>query len=299
MFMKFLNKLERKFGRYAVHNLSLYLIIGYVIGYVIELFHPDMLNYLTLDPYAVLHGQIWRLVTWVLNPPSGLSIFTIIMLLFYYSLGTNLERTWGAFRYNVYIFGGILCSIIGCFLIFGIMCIGNMDVLLFGTEAGAQVLGLWCSLYFSTYYINLSIFLAFAACYPDMQVMLYFIIPVKIKWLAWLDVAYLVYQIVIVMRAGAWPAVIAIVASLLNFLIFFFVTKDFYRISPGQIKRKASYRKKVEQATVRSYHHKCAVCGRTEKDGDLTFRYCSKCQGNYEYCQDHLFTHVHKTLGDD
>lgn len=108
--MRFLNKLERKFGRYAIHNLSLYLIIGYVIGYVIELFYPSMLNYLTLDPYAILHGQVWRLITWVLNPPSGLDIFTIIMLFFYYSLGTNLERTWGAFRYNVYIFGGILFS---------------------------------------------------------------------------------------------------------------------------------------------------------------------------------------------
>lgn len=301
--MKFLSKLERKYGRYAIHNLSLYLIIGYVVGYFISLVMPELMAYLTLDPYAILHGQVWRLVTWVLMPPSSLGIFTIIMLFFYYSLGTTLEKTWGAFRYNVFIFSGILFSIIGCFIIYGLMHIDG-GALFFGESFAdatglSKILGMFCSQYFSTYYINLSIFLAFAASYPDMQVMLYFIIPVKIKWMAWLDLAYLLVEIVLAVQAHQWPTVIAIVASLMNFALFFFFTKDFFRMSPHEVHRKITYRKKVAKATEKSFHHKCAVCGRTEADGDLTFRYCSKCEGSYEYCNEHLFTHVHKTLGDD
>ena len=107
--MNFMNKLERKFSKYAVSNLTMYLIFGYAAGYVISMLAPGMLGYLTLDVYQVLHGQVWRLVTWVLIPPSTQNIiFYMIMMLFYYQLGSNLERTWGVFRYNVYIFGGIL-----------------------------------------------------------------------------------------------------------------------------------------------------------------------------------------------
>lgn len=74
------------------------LIMCYVAGYVIELMGKaagnNLLGFLTLDPYRILHGQVWRLVTWVIVPPESLDIFTIIMLFFYYSLGTALERTW-------------------------------------------------------------------------------------------------------------------------------------------------------------------------------------------------------------
>ena len=164
--MKLLNKMERKFGRYAVRNLSAYIIAFYVAGYLMEVFTPDIFNYLTLEPYYILHGQVWRIVTWLLVPPSSLDLFTIIMLFFYYSVGNTLERTWGAFRYNVYIFGGVLAMVLGAFILYGILG-GNV---MFGTL-------------FTTYYVNLSIFLAFAATYPDTQVMLYFLIPIKMKWL--------------------------------------------------------------------------------------------------------------------
>ena len=89
-----MSNFERKFGKYAVRNLSLVLIACYVIGYIIELFAPSITSLLTLNPYAILHGQIWRLVTWVLIPPDSLDLFTIIMLLFYYNVGTSLEMTW-------------------------------------------------------------------------------------------------------------------------------------------------------------------------------------------------------------
>ena len=119
-----MSKFEKKFGKYAIHNLTMVLIMCYVAGYVIELMGKaagnNLLGFLTLDPYRILHGQVWRLVTWVIVPPESLDIFTIIMLFFYYSLGTALERTWGTYRYNVYIFSGMLFTIIGSFLCMGV-----------------------------------------------------------------------------------------------------------------------------------------------------------------------------------
>ncbi|MBQ9503786.1 MAG: hypothetical protein IJU93_02140, partial [Lachnospiraceae bacterium] len=110
--MNWLNKLERKFGRYAISGLTRYMILSYVIGYLFSLTGminggSGLLGLINLNPYLIFHGQVWRLVTWVLMPPGTLSIFTVIMLFFYYSLGTALEQTWGTFRYNVYIFSGL------------------------------------------------------------------------------------------------------------------------------------------------------------------------------------------------
>lgn len=284
---KLLNKLERKFGRYAISNLSLYIIIAYVIGYVLTL--TGSVEFISLNPFKILHGQIWRVVTWIIVPPSTLNIFTIIMLFFYYSLGTSLERTWGTFRYNIYIFSGFLFTVVGGFLLYGIYLAMGYP---------GEVVGLFISNAFSTYYINLSIFLAFAAIYPNMQVMLYFIIPVKIKWLAWLDVAVLLISFF----TGNMGIKVSIIASLLNFILFFLTTINIKRFSPKEVHRRTSFKREASQAQ-RTYttpggkvtKHKCAICGRTELDGDnLEFRFCSKCNGNYEYCQDHLFTHEHR-----
>ena len=108
---------ERRFGKYAVRDLSLKLIILYLIGYVIYYINPQILYYMTLNPYAILHGQIWRLVSWLLIPPSASNIFFIaIMMFFYYSIGTSLERVWGTWRYNVFILTGILLTIVAAFL---------------------------------------------------------------------------------------------------------------------------------------------------------------------------------------
>lgn len=281
--MNFLNKMERKFGRYAIHNLTKYMIGCYAIGYILlyagNLFGFSITEYLTLSPYHILHGQIWRIVSWLLIPPPTSNIvFVLIMLLFYYSLGETLERTWGAFRYNVYILGGVLFTVIGAFLLYFMM--------------GANpFLSMAYSMAFSTYYINLSIFLAFAANYPDMQVLFMMIIPMRMKWLAVLDIAYLLYDMV----KGGWGIRTVILASLLNFIIYFLSTRNYQRISPKEIHRKQQFQRAVHPKMAPGVtKHKCAVCGRTEKDGDdLEFRFCSKCNGNYEYCQDHLFTHKH------
>lgn len=297
-----LNKLERKFGKYALPHLMSYLIGGYIIGYVLILFQRvtgwEFLGLMTLDPYMIIHHfQIWRIITWVLIPPQDSLLFAIIMMFFYWQLGNVLEQTWGTFRFNLYIFGGIFFTVIAAFILYGVLSLLN----------GAPVIGL--SGLFSTYYINMSIFLAFAVCYPDMQVMLYFLIPIKMKWMAIVYAALVAYSALV----SGWVARAAILASLLNFLIFFLMTRNYRRIDPRERARQARWRAATssgfnqqrdiyQQATVRDvpkpenkpYRHKCAICGRTDvSNPELEFRYCSKCNGNYEYCNEHLFTHPH------
>ena len=283
--MKFIDKLERKFGRFGIPNLTIYMIVCYVIGYALMIVNPGILNWLSLEPAYILRGQVWRLVTWVLYPPStsGVLWFAIAVLFFYYPIGTSLERTIGTFKYTLYILSGVIFTILGAFILYfllgGNVLVGNV---------------------FSTYYISLSTFLAYAMCYPDMQVLLMFIIPVKMKWMAMFYVVIVVYEMIQYIMAGAWYLVIPIVASLLNFIIFYFGTKDFSRYNPKEIHRRNEFRRAMEpQGRMKSgsgsvTKHKCAICGRTELDDpNLEFRFCSRCNGNYEYCQDHLFTHTH------
>lgn len=279
--MKFFNKMERKFGRYAIGNLTKYIIITYIIGYVLQLLGRvgvPVLDYLMLDPGLILRGQIWRLVSWILIPPGRLDLFTFIMLLCYYQLGTALEQTWGRFRYNVYIFFGLLMTIVGAFILYAVM--GDAFTIL---GYGRQ---------FSTYYVSLSIFLGFALTYPDMRMMLYFLIPIKIKYLAILDVVFLAISL----YQGDWATRVVIICSLMNVIVFFFMTRDYKRVNPQEIHRRNEFKKAMSRGQASNITtHKCAVCGRTEKDDPtLEFRFCSKCKGNYEYCQDHLFTHEHR-----
>ena len=230
--MNFLDKMERKYGRYALSHLTMYIIVTYIAGYIIALAAPIMRQYLTLEPYYILHGQIWRLVSWILIPPSSLDIFTIIMLFFYYSIGTSLERAWGDFKYNVYIFSGILMTILGSFLLYGIEYLVNGYPALMGTA-------------FSTYYISLSIFLGFAISFPDMQVLLYFIIPIKIKWLAYLDVALLAYSMITSILSGNWAGCVVILCSLANVLVFFLMTRKGKHNSFRQNRRSKEIKKAV------------------------------------------------------
>ena len=271
-----LDKMERRFGRYAIRNLTMYLLAGYAIGYLLSFTMPQLLTYFTLEPALILKGQVWRLLSWVIIPPNDNIIFVIFMMLLYYSLGNTLESYWGAFRYNVYIFSGILFTVIGAFIVNGLI-------------GGITGFG---SLY-STYYINMSIFLACASIMPDYQLLLYGIIPIKMKWLAVLDVVLLAVDAV----QGGLIIRIVIIASLLNFIIFFFCNRNLRGHSPKQAVRRKKFQKQISRPQNQyagGAKHRCAVCGRTELDDPtLEFRYCSKCNGNYEYCQDHLFTHEH------
>lgn len=305
--MKFINKLEKKFGRFAVSNLVLYVLIAYGIGYVIQMVNPQLYSLLGLNPALVCQGQIWRLFTWVCTVPQDFSLFVIFMFLFYYWIGTTLERYWGTFKYNLYMLSGYLFMTIGAMAIY----------FLTGAFSGGDMA---ISLSMSTYYINLASFLAFATLFPDMQVYFMMILPIKIKWLAIVDGIYLGYQCInylsllgqkeeILARLilqGSFNATMAdvyglilsnvfcIVFSVLNFLIFFLATRNFRRMSPKEVHRRRAYKQQVSKQQGVS-KHKCAICGRTEEDSEnLTFRFCSKCNGNYEYCNEHLFTHEHK-----
>lgn len=285
--LKFFNKLERKFGRYAINNLMYYIIILYVAGWIIQMFAPGLYyTMLALDVEKIVESfQIWRLVTFIIMPPNSSMLFMIFALYLYYMLGNSLERVWGAFKFNVYFFMGVIFHIVAAFLIYFVT----------GHNVGIA---------FSTYYINLSLFLAFACIYPDMELYLFFVIPIKIKWLGILDAVYFIYIVVDYISYGlkvsgeqrtlAFGLAISAILSMLNFIVFFFMTRNYKKISPREIKRKQTYRREVNTNRSANLVHKCDICGRTnETNPELTFRYCSKCVGNHEYCNDHLFTHEH------
>lgn len=279
--LNWLDKLERKLGRFAIPNLTVYLLVGYVIGFGIVNLMRDMVGYLTLEPALILRGQVWRLISWVLIPPTDNLISLVFLVLLYYSLGTALERTWGSFRYNVYIFSGLLFTVLA---VFGLYAFYYFR---YGVEVPLSAVGL-----IGTNYITMSIFLAFAVIYPDMEVMLYFILPIKMKWMALVYVVLAGYDFI----NGGIGIRVAISASLLNFVIFFLSTRNYKRFGPREQARKAKFKKqsRPHMTYTNGAHHRCAVCGRTELDDPcLEFRFCSKCNGNYEYCQDHLFTHEH------
>jgi hypothetical protein len=261
---------------------------------------------LLFDPYKILHGQVWRIITWLFTAPQDLGIFTVVMLFLYYSLGTALERTWGTFRYNVFLISGFLFTIIGAIVIYIIMVVyySETEMGVLYVDNTAAFFGAYVSIMVSTFYINMSIFLAFAVTYPDMQLLLYFVIPVRIKWFAYLYGAFIAYDIFSTFRDWKDLVSIAIIhtvivfMSLLNFLIYWLF--GYGKNTASHVKRNYAYQKSVHEGNKQRVYkngvkHKCVVCGRTDLDHpELTFRYCSKCSGGKEYCQDHLFTHVHK-----
>ena len=289
--MRFIDKLERKYGRYGIENLTMYIIISYVLGYALMYINPSALSMLSLNVTKILQGQVWRLITWIVYPPSTSSPlwFVIAILFFYYPISASLEHTWGKFKFTLYILSGMIFTVIAAFILHFVM--------------GGVLDGLG-GIIFSTYYISLSIFLAYSLTYPDMTVLLMFVIPVKMKWMSIVYVLIVMYNVVSDIMSGAWFMALPIIASLLNFVIFFLGTRDFNRYNPKEIHRKNEFKRAVNGGSKTVpfpgnsnavTKHKCAVCGRTEKDDpNLEFRFCSKCNGNYEYCQDHLYTHIHK-----
>ncbi|MBQ7447649.1 MAG: hypothetical protein IJV59_06815 [Eubacterium sp.] len=303
---RLMNQLELKFGKYAIERLPMYMLICYAIGYLMQVINPNIIDVLALNPYAILHGQVWRLVSWILIPPESSNLFfVLIMLYFYYSIGMTLERTWGAFQFNFYIFSGMFFTVLGAFCMYCFVELFQSGVSLqqdaemaarYGELAGmygGSYYYLVLSRYFSTYYINMSIFLAFAATYPDMQVLLMFFIPIKVKVLGIIYAAMLLFEAVQLKFMGLF----VIGASLLNFVIFFISTRKRHFTSPQMRARQKQFRQQMRHAQVKNKviaKHKCAICGRTSEEyPDLEFRFCSKCAGNYEYCQEHIFTHRH------
>ena len=290
---KFLNNLERKYGKYAIPNLTLYIVILYAVGYVMQLTPASsvIISALTLNPVLIMKGQIWRLVSWLLIlPPRDFSILIIITLFFYYFVGSSMERTIGTFRYNLFILSGIILMIIGAFLSYFIfnIAIGDPEIVAYYFQVLA--------IRFSTYYLQQIVFLAFAILYPEVQVLLMFIIPIKVKYLGYLYGAFLVYECFIGFVNHDYCLFFAIGSQFVNLLLFYASIGRLHRFKPNEMRRRNEFQKRnnARMAPKGVTRHKCAVCGRTEvTNPDLEFRFCSKCNGNYEYCQDHLFTHQH------
>ncbi len=205
--VKWLYKLEYKYSKFAINNLMLVIVIGQAMVYFADLFAPAaQVSYrLSLSFSAVMQGEIWRILTFIFVPPYFSSLFFLaISLYFYYFIGSTLERTWGAFKFNMYYLLGILGTILGSVVVW----------LIAPNYYGLVTLN----------QLNLSLFFAFAMLYPDMQLMLFFIIPVKIKYLAFFSASVMVFQLF----TSSWGIKIATIMALINFFIFFgntFITK--------------------------------------------------------------------------
>ena len=291
--MTWIDKLERKYGRFAIPNLTLYIVICYVIGFFLEMINPSLIHLLSLDPGMILKGQFWRLFTWLFSSPGSdnVFLFAISILFFYYPIGTSLERTWGNFRYTLYIFMGLFFTILSAFLLYAFT--GGM-LTFQGVKVSMTMMNRLTGGIFSTYYISLSIFLAYAMTYPEARILLWFIM----KWMAIVYAVIIAYQMFSYVRGGLWFMIVPIIASLLNFVIFYHTGGRLRRYNPREVKRRNDFKRAVSKSQANPAagisKHKCAICGRTELDHpELEFRFCSKCNGNYEYCQDHLFTHEH------
>lgn len=258
--MDIIDKLEKKLGRFAVDNLTYYLIAGQVLAFLLITSYPQYSRYFTLKGSRVLAGQWWLLLTFLFNPISKSLLFVIFVWYIFYLYGSVLERRWGSFRYLIY----VLISYIGIVILAFIF----PDVEL--TNA----------------YIYASLFLAFAYLYPNFQLLLFFIIPVKIKWLAILTWIGIIGSIII----GSLPTKILTLVSISNFLLFFwhdliYEVKRLLRHSSLPFAQKA----KLQKA-----YHICAVCGDNERDNpNMQIRYCSKCMPSSCYCGDHIKNHIH------
>lgn len=251
--MGFTNRLERIFGRFAIPNISLYLIGGQVLFWSVSFLGFFDLERIALLPLAVLEGEAWRAFTFLLLPPNAHPVFIAFAWYMFYMMGSALESHWGVFRFNLFLFVGWAMTIGVAFL--------------------------FPANYATNLFLAGSVFLAFAFLNPDFELLIFFILPVKIKWLALIQWVFYGYALL----AGTWPVRLSVLASISNFLIFF--SADIVqRIKGGQ--RRMSYQAK--QAAARDSdepRHKCVVCGKTDRTHPTEeFRYGDddRC-----YCTEH------------
>ena len=265
-----------KHPRFGISNLMLYIVIGQVAVFILDLFFRGMLSsyWLPFSRDLILHGQVWRLVTFIFLPSdSGNPFFLLLGCYFYYWIGTMLEREWGTARFTLFYLSGVVLSVLSG------MILGITDI----------------------YYINLSIFLVIATLYGEMQVLLFFVIPIKMKWMALIDEALIMVAVIQNLMYGSWVGALLPLASFVNYFIF---TWPFWGAKLGVLRRRAdpkvvNFKRVQKQAQKQAkatggYRHKCAVCGITDADDpNMEFRYCSKCDGYYCYCMNHINNHVH------
>lgn len=287
---RWLDRFCYKHPRFGIPNLMLVVVIGNVLVWLLDQFSQgfSLSSALCFAPYYIIHkGEIWRLLTFIFVPTTSNLFFLAISLYFYYWIGSILERQWGVTKFTVFYLLGVVLNIIAGFLVYLFIPLP--------VETATM------------HYVNLSMFFSFATLYGEMQVLLFFVIPIKVKWLAWLDAALfaydIIYNLVQLPTVGmfALAGIVAPIVAILNYLIFFW---DDLMASLGRVKRQTAHRHSrqtvnFKQATkhaqqTKGYIHKCAVCGKTDTDyPDEEFRYCSKCNGYYCYCSEHIHNHVH------
>ena len=307
--MNFIDKLERKFPRFGIPNLMRYVIGINIAGAILGLLDsfnafgvPIYANYLSLDFYQIGQGQVWRLITFILYPVYDLAgrsafinlIWFALWAYLYLMFGTALERAWGKFRFTLFYIGGVI------FIVLVTLVFYLINSSIYG-PGSSQLLGYVIGYSVTFEYLNETVFLAYALLMPNMQFLLYFVIPIKAKWLAYVSLALLGFNFVMFIIKGQYYGIALIAGAMLNFCIFYFLGRGKQNIRGQYEQRKR--RQEFHRAAGRPYEptgstggtlHKCAICGRTERDDPrLEFRYCSKCNGSYEYCSDHLFSHTH------
>lgn len=259
--MQILNHLEKKFARYLPENITKILLVGQVASYVLVYTQPMYGVYFFLSGESLFAGEVWRLVTFLIGPVSDSLIFVIFAWYFFYLLGTALENKWGTFRLTFYIFISYLATII-------------------------------FSLLFPTYpihnsYLYTSLFLAFAHLYPNFQLLLFFLLPLKVRWLGYL--AW--FGLIVSFLSGNMELKFLILASVLNFLIFFLGDLRYSM----KVILKGLQGGSVSTVNKNKPLHICAVCGKNEKDNpDMEIRYCRTCFPETCYCGEHIKDHQHK-----
>ncbi len=259
-----LDKLERAFGRYAIVNLSIYIVIGQAFVLFTTMFQLVDPNWIVLVPARIAQGEWWRVVTFpfFLTLPTGAlgPIFTAFALYMFYMMGNALESYWGSFRYNLFLLLGFALTV-------GAAFITPNDIT---TNA----------------FLAATVFLAFAYLNPEFEFVVFFVLPVKVKWLALISWAILAASFVRGDGSDRWQ----IVASVGNFMIFF-GGDLMWRLRHGQ--RALTGRVREMTAAIEP-RHRCCVCGKTDlTNPEMDFRYCSKCVGDECYCPDHIRNHVH------
>ncbi len=289
-----MKNLRRRFDRFCfqnrnkgIPNLMLYIVLGSAVVYLMSMVgHSDTLYHvLRFDRALILQGQVWRLFTYAFTYNRGNILFTAIGFLCYFSLGRAMENIWGTLRFNLFYLTGILL----------------MDIY-------AMVFGGWADIY----YLNLSLFLGYATMYPNAHFLLLYIIPVKAWIFGLLDLVLTIVDVVQLTALGLFPYSLFPLVAIGNYFLFF--GKDVLNLIPlsWQMNARRLFKKKPAkktgtvpfptagsyQATVvkpsAPYTHRCSVCGRTDvTNPELEFRYCSRCQGYYCYCQEHISNHTH------
>lgn len=273
--------------RFGIPNLMKFIVAGNLVVYLLMMFAGyEAVSFLRFDWQAILHGEVWRLVTFIFMPDASSPLWLAISLYFYYMIGTTLEREWGTAKFNLYYFSGVLLTII----VAAVTALASgHNILLSGTD-----------------YVNMSMFFAFAMLYPNTQFLVFFLIPVKVKWLAWIDAAFFTLSVASSLFSGSLVGALLPIVALLNFFVFFWTNiadeiayrrgRARHQTSRQTIQFKAAVRQQKKREAERGYRHKCAVCGRTDTEfPDLEFRYCSRCAGYHCFCQDHIFNHEHFT----